>query len=172
MLEVLATEGSPGVAAFAALALIGGLLLEKLLIRLRFTPYFKAGFPLVSELVPLPATPEEGEEGRTASVQWDAPGGGLVRFWTASGAGTAPMLLHGALRLRQTPRGFSVAVRWSPPWSPLLAAGWLALLGIARGEAHVTGPISAVMVLGVLALYLQAARRAARELRWALVKDR
>ncbi len=62
-------------------------------------------------------------------------------------------------------------VCWAPPWSPLLAALWLAGIGAVRGEAWLTVPIAAVMVLGVVLLYRQVALRVAAELRWGWVSD-
>jgi hypothetical protein len=164
------TEGSPLVAALAAFLLIGGLLLERLLISRRWMPYFTLGFPLLGPpLVPIPKMPLV-EEGRTASVRFDRVGD-VVRFWSDPADRTAPMGLRGLITLVPAVHGVYLDVRWAPPWSPLFAAAWLAGLGIARGEARLTVPIACVLIGGVLMLYAQFAVRVAAEMRWALVKN-
>jgi hypothetical protein len=157
-----------GLAVFAALAFLGGLLIERALLSWRPTWYFTAGFPLLPELVPIPSPPN-AESGRTASVHWDRVGD-LVRFWALPGERDAPMGLHGAIRLVRGPRGVHLVVRWSPPWSPMLASAWLAGLGFVRHE-YFAIPIAAMLVLAVLFAYRTYAVRAAAELRWSWVRE-
>ena len=168
----LLAEGSMQLALGSALMLIGGMVFERfLLTRFRWTPYFTAGFPLFPELVPIPKAPEGS--GETATVSWEVVGedGDLVRFWADPDKRTAPSGLRGAIRLYQAGNGHvGLAVRWSPPWTLLIAAGWLVALGIARQEPQITVPIAVVWVLGVMVIYRQAAVRAAAELRWAFVR--
>lgn len=156
-------------ALFAAVAFLGGLLVERLLLQFRVGAWFTAGFPLFPELVPIPRLPET-EAGRTLSVHWERHGD-VLWFWSQPGERNAPMGLHGAIRLVRGSRGVHLIVRWSPPWSPMLAAAWLAGLGATRGEAAFTVPIATVMILGILFLYRTYAVKAAAELRWALVRD-
>lgn len=149
----------------AAAVLGGGLLVERLLLAARFTPYFTAGFPLLPELVPIPAVPKR-EEGTTASVRW-VRDGAIVRF-SAHGRG-GPMGLHGAVLLRPVRRGgVAMDVRWAPPWTPLLAATWLGGLATARGEPYML-PVAVGLGFVVLHVYRTAAVKAAAELRWAFV---
>lgn len=162
-------QGSLTLAAVAALFFLGSLVVERQLLRFRLDWYFTAGFPIFPELVPIPRAPEGS--GETATVVWEVVEANLVRFWADPAVRKAPSGLHGAIRMSKSPQGVRLAVRWSPPWSPLLAAGWLAGLGLVRGEGLFTVPIAAMIVLAVLFVYRQAAVRAARELRWAWVSQ-
>lgn len=161
-------DGSIQLAMVAALLFLGGLVVERLVLTWqRPAAYFAVGLSLLDEPVPIPAAPEG--EGQTATVAWRA-GADRVLFWAPVGARQAPMGLHGRVDLEPTTRGVHLRVRWAPPWSPLLAAMWLVGLGVARGEAYLTAPIGTIIVVGVLLLYRQVARRAAAELRWAWVR--
>ena len=170
-MEDLFAEGSMVLALGSALTLIGGMVVERFLItRYRWTPYFTTGFPLIPELVPIPKAPEG--QGKTATVNWEVVGDGqIVRFWADPDQRSAPSGLRGAIHLYRAGAGqVGLSVRWSPPWTLLLAAGWLVMLGVVRHEPQITFPIATVWVLGVLLVYRQAAVRAAAELRWAFVK--
>lgn len=155
-----------GPVAFAVAPLVG-LLIELLLVRLRFRPYLAAGLPLARELVPIPKPPEG--EGSTASVAWVADEDGVVRWW-ANGSREGLTGLHGVVRCVRGRHGVSLLVRWSPPWSPLLAAVGLAGFGVARGLPQVTIPVGLAMVGGLFFVYHQGAVRAAAELRWSFVQ--
>lgn len=165
--------GSLGLALAAAFGLAGGLWFEtRYLLGRRSDGYFLVGFPLGGRMVPIPHAPEGS--GQTASVRWevssargDAPN--LVRFWADPGARTAPTGLHGVVILARGLSGVELEVRWAPPWTPILAAVWLFALGVTRGEAALTGSIAIAMVVGILVLYGERARRAAVELRWAFL---
>ena len=165
--------GSLGLALFAAFGLIGGLWIEtRYLLANRFDGYFLLGLPLGAQMVPIPRAPEGS--GKTASVRWevsparpDAPR--LVRFWGEPRARASPIGLHGAVILHRGPRGIELEVRWAPPWTLVLATIWLVALGIARGEAGLTVPVALVMIVGIVVVYGDRARRAAMELRWAFV---
>jgi hypothetical protein len=168
----LLAEGSMGLALGSALMLIGGMVVERfMLTRFRWTPYFTAGFPLFPELVPIPRAPQG--TGETATVRWEVVSDGeLIRFWADPDKRTAPSGLHGAIRLYGAGSAhIGLAVRWSPPWTLLIAAGWLVVVGIIRDEPQVTVPIAVVWVIGVMVIYRQGAMRAAAELRWAFVKE-
>lgn len=163
-------EGSPTLAIVTALALVGGLILERLLLRWRWMPYFVAGFPLLPPLVPIPRAPEG--QGRTATVRWEVQGD-LVRFWADPQERNAPSGLHGAIRLYRVPGGrVGLAARWSPPWSYLLAAAWLLVLGHLRDQLALTAPIALALTVGIVIAYRHFAIRAVRELRWAFVQER
>lgn len=163
-------DGSLSLAGLVAIVLLGGLLFEtRVLTRWRKDWYFGAGVPLGLRLVPILRAPEG--KGKTATVAWevgDQPH--LVRFWADPANRTAPMGLHGVVLLAQGRRGIEMEVRWAPPWSPILAACWLAALGLARGEGTVTVPLGAMILVGVVIVYGERARRAAAELRWAFVQ--
>ncbi len=150
------------------LAPVAGLALELSLIRARWTPYLRVGVPLHLELVPV-ARPPEGE-GQTSSVCWRAGDDGLVRWW-ANARGDGLVGLHGVVRCFRARRGVGLAVRWAPPWSPLVCAAALALYGTARGFPQVALPIAAAMIFGLLFTYRHAAVRAAAELRWSFIRD-
>lgn len=160
------SEGSPFVAAAAALTLLGGLLSERALLRWRPRAYFRVGFPLGAQPVPVAAVPQ-ATSGRTAMVRWERDGDELF-FWAEPSERKGPMGLHGHVAFVRTTRNVQLDVTWAPPWTPLIAAVWLAGLGAARGEAALTAPISMVIVVGVLVLYRQSAVQAAAELRYAL----
>jgi hypothetical protein len=154
-------------AAIAAFLFAGGLILEHALLRWRFDGFFFLGFPLHPELVPIPSPPEGS--GRTSSVHWEVnKSGDSVRFWAIRRE--APMCLRGAVRLVRTRGAIRLAVTWSPPWSPLLAAAWLAAMGFRQDQGLLMVSVAGLMVLGILAIYRSAALRAAAELRWAWVQ--
>ena len=159
-------DGSVELALFAALAFLGGLVLEtRVLLRWRTDAYFLVTLPLGASLVPIRAAPQG--RGRTPSVLWEVARPGLVRFWASPDERRAPSGLHGIVWLVPGAGGVGLDVRWAPPWSPLFAALWLALLGVARGEGQLTVPIAA-MITGALAfIYWDRARRVAAELRFA-----
>jgi hypothetical protein len=162
-------EGSLVLPVVAALLLIGGWFAETQLVgRWRADWYFLAGLPLGARLVPIPEAPEG--EGRTHSVCWEVSGPELVRYWVDPSSRNAPSGLHGVVVLLRTRHGVELDVRWAPPWTPILAAAWLAGLGILRGEAQLTVPIASCMVLGLFVVYGARARRVAAELRWSFVR--
>jgi hypothetical protein len=151
---------------FVALGFAVSLLGERLMLRFRVGAYFAAGLSLNPPLAPIPSRPEGS--GTTSLVDWEVSGD-RVRFWAAPGARRAPMLLHGAVRLRDTEAGVRLDVRWSPPWSPLLALTWLGGLGVARGDGMLMVPVALVLLVVIAVLYRRFAVRAADELRWAWV---
>lgn len=151
-----------------ALVPLFGLVLEAVLLRLRWLPYMQAGFPLHVELVPIPHAPEG--QGTTASVRWEVGEDGVVRWW-ANQTGEGLTGLHGVVRCVRTRRGVGLLIRWSPPWSPLLAASGVALFGAVRGLPHVAIPVAALMVFGLIFVYYQGAIRAAAELRWSFLSS-
>lgn len=161
---------SLGLALAAGLVFLGGMVLEtRVLLRLRPDWYFLPGLPIGARLVPI-ARPPEGS-GRTPSVRWEVAKPHLVRFWADPSERVTPSGLHGVVVLAQGRSGVELDVRWSPPWTPLVAALWLAVLGTARGEGHVTVPIAVAIVLAIGVLYAERARRIAAELRWAFVRE-
>ena len=72
------SEGSPVVAAAAAITLLGGLLAERGLLRWRPRAYFRVGFPLGAVPVPILTVPE-ARTGRTPMVHWERDGEGCLR---------------------------------------------------------------------------------------------
>jgi hypothetical protein len=160
-------EGSIGLTVAVAAVLVGGTLLELLWVRWRFATYFRLAVPLGATLVPL-ARPPTLEEGSTHSLGFERTDPGTYLFWADRRKRRAPTLLHGVVTLQPEGRRCALTVHWAPPWTPLVAALWLMVLGVVRGEAQVTVPIGALMVFGIVVLYLQGARQAATELRYAL----
>ena len=161
--------GNIELALFAAVAFLGGLVLEtRVLLRWRTDWYFAVSLPLGADLVPIPEAP--AGEGRTRSVRWEVSRPGLVRFWASPDERRAPSGLHGVVQLMPAVGGgYGLSVRWAPPFVPLLAALWLAFLGAARGEAAVTVPIALMITAAILVVYGDRARRIAQELRYAFV---
>ncbi len=165
-------EGSLQLALIAAVAFLGGLVLEtRVLLRFRPMWYFAITIPLGRPLVPIPRPPEG--RGSTASVEWEVAGSGEhVRFWANPDERRAPSGLHGLVHLMPaTGGGYGLQVRWAPPLVPLFAAAWLALLGAMRGEGELTIPIAVLIAAGILVVYGDRARRIAQELRQAFVDD-
>lgn len=157
-----------GLALGVALAFLGGMVLEtRVLLRWRRDWYFLPGFPVLPRLVPI-LKPPEGQ-GRTASVRWEVSAPNVVRWWADPSERKAPRGLHGVVVLAQGRRGIELDVRWAPPWTPFLAALWLALLGVLRGEAQLTVPIALAVAFAVAVVYADRARRVAAELRWSFV---
>lgn len=161
--------GQLSVALFAAVVFVAGLVIEtRVLLQWRADWYFLPGFPLGLRLVPIPRAPEGS--GRTASVRWEVSAPNLVRFWADPSERAAPSGMHGVVVLAQGRQGIELDFRWAPPWTPLLAALWLAVLGIARGEGQTTVPIAVAIAVGIGVVYFERARRVAAELRWAFVQ--
>lgn len=162
-------DGSPTLAVLSAILFLGGLFLEtRVLFRWRANWYFTVGLPLGARPVPISAPPRG--EGRTASVRWEVASPTMVRYWADPNERAAPSGMHGVVFLTPSRKGVELDVRWAPPWTPLLAAVWLAGLGIAREEVQLTLPIAASVVLGIFILYGSRARQVAAELRWAFVR--
>jgi hypothetical protein len=162
-------SGSLALALAAGLVFVGGMVLEtRVLLRFRRDWYFLPGFPLGLRVVPIPRPPEGS--GRTASVRWEVSSPHVVRYWADPSERVTPSGLHGVVILAQGRQGVELEIRWAPPWTPFLAAIWLAVLGTARGEGHLTIPIAVAIVLAIAFLYAERARRIAAELRWAFVR--
>ena len=157
-----------GRSILACFVLIGGLVAERFLMTAGVRWYYRFGVVLPVELVPLPGVPEG--TGRTRLVRWMSMTDGAVRFWAPPGAGSAPMLLHGLVRLAPVAGGMAMVVRFCPPFSLMLAPIWLVGMGIYLGEPQLTIPIALLMISGVSVLYWQFARRAAVELRWSFIQ--
>jgi len=148
-------------------ALMGGLLLERSLVRRASVPYYAAGFPLPRPLVPIRGPLVDAREGRAGPFRWRRADDD-VWFWADPDDRRAPSLLHGHVKLVQTRGATALVARWSPPWTPLLGCGWLMTLGAVRGEAGLTATIGAALIASLLILYLRGATQAAAYLRLAL----
>jgi hypothetical protein len=163
VLDAISTEGSWPFALLTAIVLIGGMLLERWIIRRGVPLYFRVGIPLRPRLVPLPTVPTG--EGQTGSVGWKADGD-EVRFWALPGERRAPMLLHGVVRLEKAQGRVGLDVWWAPPWSALLATFWLGNVAAIRGNALMVIAATGLFVM-IGFFYFTAAQRVARELRFA-----
>ncbi|MBX2797866.1 MAG: hypothetical protein KTR31_09365 [Myxococcales bacterium] len=162
------TDGSAELALFAAVAFLGGLVLEtRVLLRWRTDLYFLMSLPLGQQLVPVPRAPTG--KGRTPSVRWEVSRPGLVRYWADPGERKAPSGLHGVVWLVPVGDRVALDVRWAPPLAPMGAALWLALLGMARGEAQLTVPIALMIAAAISLVYWDRSRRIAQELRFSFV---
>ena len=156
-----------GVAMLAAGLMFGGLAVERAMLVRLWGPYYALGFPLGRLLLPIPMAPQGS--GSTAMVRWEVREEGVL-FWADPGSRSAPMGLHGLIRLRRRGGSVVLEVFWAPPWALIFAAIWLICLGLLRGEGWLTVPVGSSMVLGIAVLYWRSALTAARELRWAFVK--
>jgi hypothetical protein len=162
-------DGSLPLALGVALAFVVGLLLEtRVLLRWRRDLYFLASFPIARRLVPIPHPPRRA--GRTATVRWELSAPHMVRYWADPADRTALSGLHGVVILGMGRQGVELDVRWAPPWSPVIAAVWLAALGVVRGEGAMTVPIAAGILVALLVVYGERAHRVAAELRWSFVQ--
>ncbi len=157
------------VAVVAACVLLGGWFVERFAVpRWRPSPYFRFGFPLGANLVPIPSAPKG--EGTTASVGWVVRDD-EVHFWADPGQRTAPGGMHGKVVLIPTRSGVQLAVTWSPPLASVGALVWVAFLGGMRGELPVAAAIVTLLAVAIGLVYRQAALRAAAELRRAFAQE-
>lgn len=151
-------EGSMGMVVWTGGLLILGFVLERILVALRWPPYFRFGFavrgPLDRGAVP-PA-----EEGRNVWLHWTTLASGEVMFWSDARTRRSPAGLHGVWIPGE--EGSSVGPRayWAPPWTPVFASFWLMALGASRGDAVMTTTIGVGLLVTIGAVYSQMARRA------------
>jgi hypothetical protein len=157
--------------ALVAIGLLLGFLLESLLLERAATWYYAAGAPLRPELLPHVPAKNAPTEGRHAGIHWKRIGPGMVAFWADRKERRIPTMLHGLAIERDMGAMISLDVRWSPPFTPLLAAVWLMLLGLVRGEGQITVPIGACMLVAITLLYQRGAQQAAEALRFALQQE-
>lgn len=150
----------------AALVLSGSLLGERLVVGAKVRAYFRVAIPVGEEPMPIARLPE-AVEGAGTVVRW-ARDGAFVWWWVDPARRGAPQGLHGHAWLVPGPRGVRVQVSWCPPWTPLIAAGWLFAIGASRGEASLAGALAAVMVAGVFVIHRSFASRVALDVRNAL----
>ncbi|MFK7928421.1 MAG: hypothetical protein AB8H79_09530 [Myxococcota bacterium] len=167
-IESILTGGDLPLMLTVAVMVVVGLILERVLLRAGWAPYFRVGMPLGEQLLPIPHPPTGS--GKTASVRFAThTDGHEVLFWANPGDRSAPMGLHGVVGLVRGANGVHLPVRWCPPFTPFFALIWFGGLGASRGQGFVTIPI-AILLMGVLiVVYRQSAVRAARELRWRFV---
>lgn len=160
--------GDLGLAIAGASLFVISFAAETAALRWRRNLWFTAAFPLGEQPVALPGPPQG--EGQTAALAWEVdPDAGLVRYWVDGPGKTLPRGLHGVAWLARDARGrVHLDVRWAPLWTPFVALGWLAVVGIVRDEANLTGPLAALLSGGLLYAYWTAARAAAAQLRYAL----
>ncbi len=161
-------DGSLGTVGLTLLVLGGSLAVERLAVALRARAWFSFTLPLHVELLPI-AEPPAGDGGQAGGLTWQRMEDGVIVWW-ASRAGGIPAGLHGVAYLARSRGGVHVQVRWAPPMTPLVGAMWLAVLGAARREAELSGPLAALLVLAIMLVYQRAAVQASRVLRWALAE--
>ncbi|MBA2322126.1 MAG: hypothetical protein H0V89_13350 [Deltaproteobacteria bacterium] len=92
-------------------------------------------------------------------------------WWTDPEGRGFPRGLHGIVWFGATGRTVALAVRWSPPWTPLLAMVWLAVVGALDGQGWLTGPLAAVLAVALFTGYQRQAARAAAVLRYGWVRE-
>ena len=155
--------------ALITLGGVGGLIIEWLMLRGGFGPYFRVGVALNVSPLPLDVMPEGG--GQTSSVSWQVFEQGLVRFWAEQRLAGSVWGLHGLVHLRRHAGRYHVDIRWFPPWTPFLCLVALIVRGGFTGTIHVLGPVCFGFALMLVAVYHRAAVRAAAELRWAFVRS-
>jgi hypothetical protein len=157
--------------ATAILILAVAALAERGWMWLRWTPYFAAGLPLFQDPLPLGRMPE-GEAGIVGGLRWErlASGDG-ARWWADPDQRRFPRGLHGIVWFGKVGRSVALAVRWSPPWTPILAMAWLAFVGAVDGQGWLTGPLAAVLVFALVAAHHRHAERAGALLRYGWAKE-
>jgi hypothetical protein len=152
-----------------AFGIIAGMLSERLLVAVRARWYFALAIPLGEDLTPVSSIPDGG--GRTQTVRYEISKNGTdVLFWAEPKDRSAPMGLHGVVRLHRRGARVGLKIGWAPPWTPFAAFLWFALMGAARGQGPIAAAIAALLCVMLFVAYRSAALRAARELRWAFVQ--
>ncbi len=167
----LARDGSLRQMGFAILVIALSGLAERGWLALRWQPYFAAGFPLRREPLALARIPHEAT-GEASGLRWEkVPGHDAARWWADPQQRRFLSGLHGIVWFGPSKRSVELAVRWSPPWTPLLAMVWLAGVGAADGQAWLSGPLAAVLSMVLMILYQREASRAAAILRYAWARE-
>lgn len=167
----LLAPGDLRLPALVAVALVLGFILEALFMGRGARWYYAAGAPLRPPLVPYTMPSKPHESGTHAGIHWRRIEPGMVVFWADRQDRRVPTMLHGLALERQRGEVVHLDVRWAPPWTPLLAACWLMVLGLLRGEAQLTVPIGIAMIVALGILYHRGARGAAASLRFALQQE-
>jgi hypothetical protein len=170
MLHLLGTEGSVYGVVMTVLVLGGSAALERLAVARRLRVWFRLAMPLTVGLVPLVELPEAAS-GAAGGVRWERQEDGTILWWAKRSGGVA-IGLHGVVYCVRTRRGVHLNVHWAPPLTGGVAACWVALIGAARHEAYLSGPLAAMLLGAILLGYHRSALQAARVLRWALADPR
>ena len=164
----LLTPGTLVLPAMVGLGLLLGFLVETLLIQRASTWYYAAGLPLGRTPVPFPPADVHRQSGVHAGLRYRRVAPGVVAFWADRADRRLPAMLHGVAFERAMGPQVALDVRWAPPFTPLLGATWLIVLGLARGEAPLTVPIGLLLIAAVAVVYHRGAVQACRTLRFAL----
>jgi hypothetical protein len=173
VLEETLRDGSLRRVAFAVLVVALSAVAERVWVALRWQPYFAAGIPLAEDPLPIARKPTESA-GAVAGVRWErVPGREAARWWADPERRIFPGGLHGIVYFGASGRGIQLVVRWSPPWTPIVAFLWLAGVGAADGQGWMTVPLAVLLTFGLAGLYRREAARAAAALRygWARGDD-
>lgn len=166
--QVLAFEGIGMVAALVLVAVV--YIVEEAAKRLGWKAFYRLGFPLGRDLVPLPDCPPD--EGTVGPLRWHTtPDRDAVHWWVDSRRGaTLPGGLHGRIDLKQDrTRRIHLDVTWAPWWPPYVMCLWLWGFGASIGEGWFAGPMAILLMAPVTWLYWLGAQRAAADLRAAFV---
>jgi len=168
--ELLA-PGNLTLPLLVGVALLLGFGLEGLLLARGAAWYYAAGLPLGRSPVPFSRPGRGADEGAHGGLRYRRIAPAMVAFWADRGDRRLPTMLHGLAIERLQGDRVSLDVRWAPPITPVIAAGWLILLGLARGEGQITVPIGALMIGALVVLYHRGAIQACRSLRFALQQE-
>ena len=151
-------EGSMGMVVWTGGLLILGFVLERILVALRWTPYFGFGFPVRGPLE-RGVGPPEGE-GKNAWLHWMTLESGEVVFWSDVRTRRSPAGLHGMWVPAGDGASEGCRAVWAPPWTPVFASFWLMGLGAMRGDALMTTTIGVGLLVTIGSVYSYMARRA------------
>ena len=138
--------------------LVLGFVMERLLVGLRWAPYFGWAFP-VRGLLERRSGPRSAE-GRNEWLHWVTLESGEVLFWADARTRRSPAGLHGVWVPAGEGSSDEDRAYWAPPWTPVFASFWLMALGASRGEVAMTATIGLGLLLTIGTVYSHMARRA------------
>jgi len=167
----LLTPGSLTLPLLVAFGLLAGFVLEALFLTRGAGWYYAMGLPLGRTPSPYEPPARPAPQGRHGGLRFRRIGPGLVAFWADRRDRRLPSLLHGLAVERVVGDTTVLDVRWAPPFTPLVAAAWLIVLGLIRGEGQITLPIGLMMIGAIGLLYHRGAVQACRTLRFALQQE-
>ena len=151
-------EGSMGMVVWTGGLLILGFVVERLLVGMRWAPYFGWALavrgPLERHSGPLKS------EGRNDWIHWKTLESGEVLFWADARTRRAPAGLHGVWIPAGEGSSGEARAYWAPPWTPVLASFWLMALGASRGDLVMTTTIGVGLLVTIGKVYSHMARRA------------
>ncbi len=167
----LLTPGSLTLPLLVGLGLLAGFALEALLLARGARWYYAVSLPIGRTPVPYEAPARPAERGAHGGLRFRRIGPGLIAFRADRRDRRLPSLLHGLAVERVVGAKTVLDVRWAPPFTPIVGASWLIVLGLIRGEGQITVPIGLMMIAALALLYHRGAVQACRTLGSALQQE-